>query len=217
MLIHIFDGYEWTAAADQGGATSYWRARPRQTSATLLFADMKPPCCANVPISVYKGGRHGIQGIVFRPGVTTRIICGAATDMSGRTCEEDTKWCDSIPLAGDNYDYGRFHSASDADGCGKMWRPSDFGVYLKRTATWQREAQAPYSHRQDYNEILVDGRHWASRLPDVIEAFFGDTHATLAKEQHALFLREYGLSSDDVPLLRFDEHDWRNPFQLWNS
>ena len=47
-------------------------------------------------------------------------------------------------------------------------------------------------------------------LPDVVEAFFGDSAE--ARQQHAAFLRAYGLSAAQVPLLRMNAFDWENPF-----
>ena len=66
----------------------------------------------------------------------------------------------------------------------------------------------------DYNEIIVDGPHWTDHLPTTIEAFFGG--GELAASQHASFLRTYGLTNEEVPLLLFDDHNWEAPFSLRN-
>ena len=83
--------------------------------------------------------------------------------------------------------------------------PRDFGVYLQRYATWQKEVQAK-GRDMDYNEIVVDGEHWSAHLPDAIEAFFGPS--SLGRQQHAEFLEEFLLRADQVPLLEFDPNDW---------
>ena len=46
-------------------------------------------------------------------------------------------------------------------------------------------------------------------MPDAIEAFFDTGHET-----HARFLREFGLTEADVPLVRLDKNDWAAPFSL---
>ena len=64
----------------------------------------------------------------------------------------------------------------------------------------------------DYNEIVIDGRHWNQHLPDTIEAFFGGQKA---REQRASFLAAFPqLTEDDVPLLTFDMNNWDEPFRL---
>ena len=64
----------------------------------------------------------------------------------------------------------------------------------------------------DYSEIIVDGLHLNAHMPDAVEAFYGagDT----ARDQHAKFLEEYGLSKEDVPLMLFDPRNWETPFRV---
>ena len=38
----------------------------------------------------------------------------------------------------------------------------------------------------------------------------GDT----ARDQHAKFLEEYGLSKENVPLMLFDPRNWETPFRV---
>ena len=44
--------------------------------------------------------------------------------------------------------------------------------------------------------------YWERNLPHVVEAFLGSSGA--ARNMHRAFLHEYGLTSIQVPLLRFD-------------
>lgn len=123
-----------------------------------------------------------------------------------------------MPLEGDEYDPQR--SSEGAGGCRGSWRPEDFGVFLYRTNRFEKEVQAKWGRRIDYNEIVVDGAHWTQHLPGTIEAFFqSDDHGHgkgdyVAHAQHNAFLRRYGVSAEDVPLLEFDPHGWDNgPFR----
>lgn len=50
----------------------------------------------------------------------------------------------------------------------------------------------------DYNEVILDGLHWNKNLPHAIEAFFGT--GDLAKHQHEMFLKEFGLTAEQAPL-----------------
>ena len=98
----------------------------------------------------------------------------------------------------------------------EAWRPADFGVYLQRTGTWGREVGAPYHRELGYNEILVDGDWWTAHLPDAVEAFFHGGESALAREQHRRFLQEFGLTADQVPLVRLDRRNWEAPF-AWHG
>ena len=91
-----------------------------------------------------------------------------------------------------------------------MYKPEDLGLLLQRSSRVQKEAQAPWSHRMDYNEILIDGTYWVEHMPYAIDAFVGDSE--LAREQHQRFLNEYGLSAEQVPRLKLDPNNWFEPF-----
>lgn len=54
-----------------------------------------------------------------------------------------------------------------------------------------------------YNEIVLDSLYFEEHLPYSLEAFFTRGHSNLASEAHAAFLLEFGLTSEDVPLLRW--------------
>jgi len=76
--------------------------------------------------------------------------------------------------------------------------------------TWDRQVTA-------YNELIVDGDHWTSHLPGIVEAFV----ITSGHEPDALdkvrrmrqrFLQAYGLSATEAPLVTFDEANSHAPF-----
>jgi len=142
VLVHIFDGWEQRNA---DGSYVMWRAKPGvQTSASLVWADQRPPCCPKIGVPVFTRGQAGVQGMILRPGGTTKVLCGKGSDMSGARC-----------------------------GRQGMWEPQDFGWQLKEQNEYERTKQAPWSGRYDYNEILYAGDHFNAHLPDSVEAFFG--------------------------------------------
>ena len=209
VLVHIFDNWE-SRANSPGNPFVYYRSDDKQMSTSLIYADMRPDCCAELAIPVYSmRGFTSIQGIIFRPGVSTKILCGAATDRSGERC---TSWCPSISIDEDENAFDPKNAGGGFDGCGGAWRPEDFGVYLRRMARVEKAGLAQWNHRLEYNEILIDGAHWTQHLPEVIEAFIGDGEP--AKSQHRQFLQEFGLHPSDVPLLRIDVNDWVEPFKV---
>lgn len=206
LLVHIFDGWEVGAS---------FEAAPSEMSTSLIYADQHPTCCPNLNIPTYSGWATGVQGLIFRPGPTTRILCGTSGDSNNGKCKE---WCPSIPLEGDDYDPN--NSPQGAGGCRGSWHPEDFGVFLYRTNLFETEVQSRWGRRLDYNEIVVSGSHWTQHLPTTIDAFFqspdhgkGRRNDHVAREQHEGFLRKYNLSPEEVPLLEFDPHNWDTPFR----
>lgn len=204
LLLHIFDGWEINGndyvAANTGMSTS------------IIYADMRPDCCPNLKIPTYTAWATGVQGIIFRPGPTTRIMCGTSTDSTNGKCKE---WCPSVSLS-DDYDP---HHSPSAGGCRGSCKPEDFGPFLHRTNLYEKQVQSIWGRRYDYNEIVVDGEHWSNHLPHTIEAFFrSDDHGKarkndeVARQQHLKFITEYGLSAEELPLLTFDPHNWHHPF-----
>lgn len=210
VLVHVFDGWE-----DQGSSGEAWRAKG-DMSCSLLYADVKPRRGPNLAIPIFSAWGSGTQGLIFRPGRATRIKCGNAEDSSQGHCAGT--WCPSVPLMADPYDPTdpREHAAA---GCHGSWKPSDFGVFLHRTTKWNQQVQVNSRHQLDYNEIIVDGDHWTSHLPDAVEAFFtsedlGRKEPEIARTAHRQFLRAFNLNADDVPLLWLDRWNWETPFKV---
>ena len=88
------------------------------------------------------------------------------------------------------------------------------------------EPYGPPGYHSGYNEAILDGWTWNGNLPSTIEAFFmlegagvesmpdgGRGQASFARGAHSRFLQEYGLTEDEVPLLKFDPSRWDVPFR----
>ena len=187
-----------------------------EMSTSMIYADQRPSCCPDLKIPTYTGWATGVQGIIFKPGPYTKILCGTSSDSSEGLCKS---WCPSVPLS-ERDDYDPHNSPHGAGGCKGSWRPKDFGVFLYRTNRFETEVQSRWGRRIDYNEIVVDGGHWTSNLPHTIDAFFrSDDHGrgrrndNVARDQHVRFLNEYGLTEAEVPLLDFDPTNWDEPFR----
>ena len=210
ILVHVFDGWESRSAGNS------WSAQGG-ISCSLLYHDQRPGGHHRYSIPIFNAWASGVQGIIFRPGPKTRILCGNAVDSSEGKCKEH--WCPSISLAQDTYDPTSTKGDEGAAGCLGSWRPQDFGVFLRRYTKYNQLVQAVYHKRLDYNEIIVDGQHWTDNLPDSIEAFFtsdnqGRKDEDIARGQHQLFLQEYNLNAAQVPLLKLDLENWDEPFRV---
>lgn len=210
VLVHVFDGWE-----DQSNPGNAWSAKG-DMSCSLIYADLKPRRGPNFAIPIYSAWGSGTQGLIFKPGQTSRIKCGNAEDSSQGHCSGT--WCKSVPLVGDKYDPSD-PKENGAAGCHGSWKPTDFGVFLHRTTKWNQQVQVFSRHALDYNEIIVDGEHWTSHLPDAVEAFFttedlGRKEPEMAREAHRQFLRTFNLNADDVPLLWLDRRNWETPFTV---
>ena len=135
---------------------------------------------------------HGCEagGVILRPGITTKVACGNAGDAGGECLLNHREDCPAIDEADGDGGEGPF--------CWGAWRPADVGGYLQRGVY--------HNAFKGYNEFLVHGEWWHAHLsarPGVIEAFIAGTqaHAYEAQRLHADYLREYRLTSDEVPLL----------------
>lgn len=69
-----------------------------------------------------------------------------------------------------------------------------------------------------YNELMMNGDFWRSKLPTLIEAMFypvgsssGEQHV---RQVHADLLRTFGLNADSVPLLELDMSQLDTPFRI---
>ena len=209
VLVHVFDGWE-----QKNGQS--WAAQG-SISCSLIYGSLRPRGHYSIP--TYSAWASGVQGVIFRPGPTTRILCGNAADSSVGKCKEH--WCPSVSLSQDSYDPTKTRGNDGPAGCYVSWKPQDFGVFLRRFTKYNKAVKAAFSHRLDYNEIIVDGGHWTDHLPDSIEAFFTsdelgmkEEQEGLAIEQHRLFLQTYHLSAAQVPLLKLDPTNWDEPFRV---
>ena len=204
VLIHLFD--RWEEHAD--GRYHYWHAdeslRP-DLSCSLIWAGQRAQEHPRISIPVYNGAH--LEGVVLRPGPSTKIRCGTATDTGGGECKSlcpqpPAFHVDTFDPWAQGRDGGCYPSGS--------WRARDFGTYLHRYMRWQTEVQAR-GNLMDYNEIPVEGRHWNAHLPTTIEAFFGGATAMATRDE---FLERFDLAAHEYPLMTLDKDNWEAPFAL---
>ena len=190
VLVHCIDGYE---SHDQP-----WLPEHPYMSSSLIFADQRVDDDP-IPVFTCKDG-----GVIFRPGASTKLVCGNAAD-SGGACHA---FCKPAPEVGDVASF-----SFPGDGCGSSWRPPDFGNYLARTAAWRK-----MNHRSNYNEIIVEGAgpqsQWSGHAASTIGAFFQIKGSALdvVRYHHANFLRAYNLDESTHPFVTLDPHNWDAPF-----
>lgn len=79
---------------------------------------------------------------------------------------------------------------------------------------------------KDYNEVIVSSDAWIEQLPHSVEAFFvvecgsgPDSQRCIegqasTRRTHRDFLRKYGLSERDTPLVQIRPRRWDAPFEL---
>ena len=72
------------------------------------------------------------------------------------------------------------------------------------------------------HRVIINAERLNAHLPNAIEAFFvlqigqanRDGIGVEVHHGHQAFLRKYGLTEDEVPLLKLNPHDWEAPFSL---
>ena len=117
-------------------------------------------------------------GVILRPGSNHKVMCAHARDH-GAYC-------------------GSFCPSPGGKLCSDAWRPEDIGEYL-RLQTLSYRSSPEYGY---YNEFLIHGLVWDRNLPHSIEGFLtskGD--GMVSSRAHADFLKKYGVSAEDYPLL----------------
>ena len=223
ILIHCFDANEDSAEPWKPSRLPLYSNVPCSgcpvhyswdLSASLIFAEQtldpagKPSerVGHSAPRDFLFGGGCVAGGIIFRPGSTTRIVCGNGGDCGGY-CHP---WC--APTDASTPTAGRACEST------KSWRPSDVGLYLQRETVERRRGD----YRNNvYNEFLVDGRHWAKHLPFTIDAIVSgcerrpdgqcDSNSDVAQagsgmsaaSVHRAFLKQYGIDEHEVPLIEW--------------
>ena len=140
----------------------------------------------------YKGKGTGMGGVVIRPHAA-KIKCsyhgdGFTMSKGGEPCPE-SNYCDQPG--------SRMYKCS--------WRAS------------QLMSMMEHSDGSSHNEVVLDSQAWVEELPSTIEAIFlvdGDDEAKVRKI-HQDFMRDYGLTVEAFPLLRYDPKGWP-PFERFN-
>lgn len=128
-------------------------------------------------------------------------------------CGDPPLWCDiHRPLLMNNCRCGFVN----CEGRPRPWKPEHLGYVMEQHREHGLEYRTPQFH-SGYNEVVFDSATWP--LPDAVIAFFivegsGDREAQQARDEHAAFLKEFGLSAAQTPLLRLKMRDWDAPFEI---
>ena len=95
------------------------------------------------------------------------------------------------------------------------WRTEHLAELLELHATDGAPYRSPGFH-SGYNEVIINTEVWNQNLPHTVEAFFsfGDGDDGITHRAHAEFLKQFGLSKTDVPLVRFHPSNWDEPFAI---
>ena len=83
---------------------------------------------------------------------------------------------------------------------GCAFKPSDLELMMRAHAGHQHNAHAADGSAK-YNELVIDTGPYLANLPQSVEAIVGEPSV------HAAFLRRYGLTRTQVPLLKFSAGD----------
>ena len=225
VLIHQFDKYE-TAGAPWKSCNFHcdnevvgWAVTGR-LSTSIMYGRMR-----------LRGDRVAVPlvsndgGIVARPHGGVNISCifgidGATVGLSGGPNGDGcpSTWCNPAQTGCNQAGYGccAFEGAPPQ----AAWRAEDLGTLLKLHEQHGAGYHQPGYH-SGYNEASVDGWSWNANLPRTVEAFFylenvgtaGQGQVSYARDAHSRFLREYGVTDFEVPLLGFDPARWDAPFR----
>lgn len=161
---------------------------------------------------IWKGkgaATFGGGGVVLNPNFT-RILCiyGGDGGTRGKLCKPPGVTPSCIPgCKASAYDEWCEASQAGSSWCdGKAWRPEEIGHMLSLD-----------EGSDTYNEAILDGFYWNAHLPHSIEALLTTPNNPVLRRMHMQFLRRYGLTETQVPLLTFNKADKENPFRIEGS
>jgi len=105
-------------------------------------------------------------------------------------------WCETFP------------PSWSAEMC--PWGPGRLSDMVKQHEEQRNAGKGPV-----HNEVIMDRMRYMASMPYSIEAFYftADTTANTAWNAHQAFLSEYGVSEDEIPLIRLDLSRDTDPFQ----
>ena len=169
-------------------------------------------------------------GVIARPGDGIQIAClfgidGATVGLNGgeNGAGCPNAWCEPYGPREANGYCGFWGAPPD-----RAWKPENLDRLLELHEKDGDQYRVPGYH-SGYNEAIVDGYSWNDHMPNTIEAFFelegpgvgseadaGRGQAGYARDAHSHFLREYELTENEVPLLRFDPSRWDAPFRAFS-
>lgn len=120
-----------------------------------------------------------------------------------------------------------FCNADHPGGCGfegwpiGAWKGSDLAKFMPQHQARGSQYHSPGFH-SGYNEVILNSAKMNAKLPHTIEAWFvvdaGFAHRDGVGydvvKAHRDFLRTYSLTANDVPLLKMDPANWKEPFSV---
>jgi hypothetical protein len=172
VLVHCVDGSE-----NEGSSSDPRHHTHPTVTASLIFAAQE--AAGGSPSSfLYE---TCAEGLILRPGGSTKILCAHGGDAGSG--------CDSLQTKAP---VGLYEGAEfPGDGCGIAgscsWAPPTIHAYLRRVTHWQEQ-----QHRSFSNDFVLDADHWRDNLPLTLEAFFGPARS------YRDFLARYGERLDQL-------------------
>lgn len=215
VVMHQFDNFEargkpWAPCDGSTRYACHANQFAGRMSAFIIFRDMKNrKDRVRVPLISYGGG------VVVNPTIKLKCAYGddGSTFRANGGCYD--RWCDPHNVWSGGSPCG-FGGANRVD---HAWHSYNLDSMLRLYTQHSQPYQNPRFY-SGYNELVYDASQWNTHLPDTVEAFFGlfttngfNPNGATAT-QHKNFLREYGVSADEVPLLDFDPSDWDHPFKV---
>lgn len=220
VVMHAFDRISeaqwapWAACDAHGHGPQCHNGYTGRMSCFLSFQRMRDRRDrVAVPFPQWGGG------VVASP--TLRLKCAygddATTAHTWNGCYG--QWCDR----NDPWKHGSGGSPCGFGSAGQVhanWHPEDLDKMLSLWNRYSQHYQAPgwYS---GYNELVYDSSEWNRHLPHSIEAFYiMAEHCELSWwrthddtiHRHQAFLRQYGVSANEIPLLCVSPSKWDAPF-----
>ena len=229
VIIHQFDRTEDPFAL--------YKPCPKEGAGGACPLDVRDRVSTSIIFQGMKNGRKEgtisifqsvAAGVVFHPR-NNLVLCGFGADGGSRGvtcggggagppyrdgdcvpgCTNSNMWCDPSTLRED----------APAWCDGRPWRPVDFKELFRHFSL---------TGRNEYNEVTLDTVTWEQQLPWSIEAFFYPETALTAcadpgdikschpdlHDLHDMFLAEFKVTADEVPLLRLRIENWDEPFAV---
>ena len=140
---------------------------------------------------------YAAGGLVLRPE-EIELNCAYAADggSQGAVCDPPGKRADCSPGCKRWCDPAR-----GARNWGCAWDPQHLRYMISQ--------QKVLSPNGGYNEVILDAATWVRNLPRTIMAVFvhkgaAEADVETSRRVHASFLAEYGVTSDETPLVTYD-------------
>ena len=229
-----------------GAATDIYQGYPSgdRISATLVNAQMTPepaPYAHRIPL--YSAN---FAGIILSPKRNT-LQCSFAFDAGTleRGCMTPSETCTPGCTHPSQRGHTPLWCERSHHPWPCAWRPRDLDKMLAVREELRKVGRKPVGKFWDdhkfYNELIFNSANFSSQLPESIEAIFfldggdcsaeGDGQETCtlsgcflapkceayARSAHAHMKREFGLTDEQLPLVRLDPLNWKAPLSNGNA